>query len=739
MPGDAGQDDAGAELLEVAAVAAQLGRQELRGALQSVTDAGVSLTGAEYGAFFYSGEDEEGERLDLYVLSGSAGAAFPDEVPVRHSRLFAPTFSGLGVVRIADVLADPRYGGNASGGMPEPHLLVRSYLAVPVVTPEAQVLGALLFGHSRPGEFDERAEVAAQAVAAHAATAAENARLLAEARRARDSAEASARRIELLQHITALLSTAASTAEIMSRVPTAVTAALGCSGSHLMLLDDLEQALVGAPSAALPAPTRQRFTRVPLAVSTPSTRAVLTRAPVLAVGEDLRRFDGLRGVDLGRTRAALAVPLQDQLRRPVGALTATWDDESSLSHEVTGLLLAVAGQVAQALERSRLYDAERRVRTQLAQSVEALTDLARELQSGLLPRQVPDLDRVEVAVRYQPAVSGAEVGGDWYDVITAEDGTVTFVIGDVQGHNTTAAGLMGQLRTAVRAYIAEGHDPATALARTNALLLQMDAELFATCCLLQLDQASGELVVASAGHPAPLLLLGDAPAEELEVTPGPPLGILEDSTYVSRHLRLRGRARVLLHTDGVVESAADSVELGLATVKRVAHELRARSCAVIADGVLAGIPHRLTDDAALLVLDYAGPDAGREDVATDLPPELRSVGHARRFLRGVLAGWDVDEETVADAELVTSELVANAVTHTGTRAELLITREADRRLLRISVGDSSTRHPAPRDAAPDALGGRGLGIVDALAEAWGVADHGDGKVVWAELRLRGPA
>ncbi|MDP9497807.1 MAG: hypothetical protein M3P46_09145, partial [Actinomycetota bacterium] len=124
-----------ASLLELAATAARLGGQDLRATLRSVTEAGVDLTGAEYGAFFYSGQDEQGGRLDVYVLSGAAADAFPDEVPVRHTDLFAPTFAGHDVVRMADVLADHRYGSNASGGVPTGHVPVRSYLAVPVVAP----------------------------------------------------------------------------------------------------------------------------------------------------------------------------------------------------------------------------------------------------------------------------------------------------------------------------------------------------------------------------------------------------------------------------------------------------------------------------------------------------------------------------------------------------------------------------------------------------------------------------
>jgi hypothetical protein len=340
MRSDVSASDApGAELLELAAMAARLGTQDLRAALRSVTDAGVNLTGAEYGAFFYSGEDEQGGRLDLYVLSGAAAGAFPDEVPVRHTALFAPTFSGHGVVRVADVLTDPRYGGNRSVGIPPSHLVVRSYLAVPIVTPEGRVLGALLFGHRQADRFDDRAEVAAQAVAAHAATAAENARLLGAAHRARDQAEGTARRLELLQHITALLSNAASTAEITSRVPAAVTAALGCSGSHLMLVDDVHQELVGAPSAALPPHTRQAFSRVPLTVRTPSTQAALTGSAVLAVGDELLRFEGLPGrhragpaarKETRQVAAALVPPVEGPARRRPSCRSATETVRASL-------------------------------------------------------------------------------------------------------------------------------------------------------------------------------------------------------------------------------------------------------------------------------------------------------------------------------------------------------------------------------------------------------------------------
>ncbi len=430
----------------------------------------------------------------------------------------------------------------------------------------------------------------------------------------------------------------------------------------------------------------------------------------------------------------LAVPVLGSQRQALGALSTTWAEPGAVDDEVRDLLAAVAGQLGQALERAYLHEAERAARSELSASVEALTDLARGLQHGLLPRRLPELPRVRVAVRYQPALSGSEVGGDWYDVVALEDGTVTVVIGDVQGHSTTAAGLMGQLRTAVRAYLTEGHDVATALARTNALLVQMHVELFATCCLVRLDQGTGTLVAATAGHPPPLLATGGGRVSEPDLPVGVPLGILEGSTYETATVRLAGPARVVLYTDGVVESAGDREQRGLAAVRAALQRAPVGEvgCERVADAVLAGIPHRLTDDAALLVLDYAGPLEQREESELALPPDLASVQRARRFVCERLRAWGVDELSDA-AQLVTSELVTNAVTHTGTPTRLVLSHEPATGAVRVCVSDGSTRHPAVRDAGTEALGGRGLAIVEALAESWGVADRGDGKVVWARL------
>jgi len=153
--------------------------------VQMVTDAGVELTGAQFGAFFYNLVNEVGEAYTLYALSGASHDAFADFPMPRNTAVFGPTFRGEGPVRSDDILTDPRYGQSAPyHGMPKGHLPVRSYLAIPVVSRSGKVIGGLFFGHSEPGVFSERAERILLGVAAQAAIAIDNARLYEASREA---------------------------------------------------------------------------------------------------------------------------------------------------------------------------------------------------------------------------------------------------------------------------------------------------------------------------------------------------------------------------------------------------------------------------------------------------------------------------------------------------------------------------------------------------------------------------
>ena len=151
---------------------------DLEKLVQTVTDAGVELSHAAFGAFFYNVIRDDGEAYTLYTLSGAPLEAFAQFPMPRNTAIFEPTFRGRGPVRSDDILADRRYGKSAPyHGMPKGHLPVRSYLAVPVRSRSGEVLGGLFFGHSQPGVFTERAERIVTALAAQAAVAIDNARL----------------------------------------------------------------------------------------------------------------------------------------------------------------------------------------------------------------------------------------------------------------------------------------------------------------------------------------------------------------------------------------------------------------------------------------------------------------------------------------------------------------------------------------------------------------------------------
>jgi PAS domain S-box-containing protein len=162
-------------------LAAELDLEKL---VQAVTDAGREVSGAQFGAFFYNVTNEQGESYMLYTLSGVPREAFSKFPMPRNTAIFDPIFKGQGVMRLGDVLQDPRYGKNAPHyGMPKGHLPVRSYLAVPVVSRSGEVLGGLFYGHAETNRFTEEAEQMVSAIAAQAAIAIDNARLYRDAQR----------------------------------------------------------------------------------------------------------------------------------------------------------------------------------------------------------------------------------------------------------------------------------------------------------------------------------------------------------------------------------------------------------------------------------------------------------------------------------------------------------------------------------------------------------------------------
>ncbi|MEW1958129.1 SpoIIE family protein phosphatase [Kineococcus sp. NPDC059986] len=440
---------------------------------------------------------------------------------------------------------------------------------------------------------------------------------------------------------------------------------------------------------------------------------------------------------LGHVRSYAAAPLLTPDQQALGTL-CVFDEEQprQLTATQTADLVELATLVVS------LFDRERRARlvTQHAEELRrtrAAAETARALQDALLPHRLPAGDRVRVTSRYLPGTDGAEVGGDFYDAIRT-DGAFVLVMGDVQGHNSAAAALMGRVRTAVRAYVSEGHEPSAVLERTNRLMQSFEGDLFATCCLLSLDERTGDVTVASAGHPAPVLF-APGTVRSLDVDPGPPLGVQAEAIYPESRHRLDGPSRVLLHTDGVVEWPGDggsgthtATSTGEEALLRALSDGAALEAGALADRLLAPVRGGGRDDAALLLVDYDGPAPGTRENRLLLPTDTRAVGAARDWLRSTLDAWQLSA-TADEAELVVSELVTNALLHTGAPTAVTLRHEIADRLLCVGVEDGSTQHPQPRTSDDDATGGRGMHIVQLLAQRWWVAPRGDGKTVWADL------
>ncbi|MFI9802816.1 SpoIIE family protein phosphatase [Streptomyces sp. NPDC052301] len=402
--------------------------------------------------------------------------------------------------------------------------------------------------------------------------------------------------------------------------------------------------------------------------------------------------------------------------RMAGACLIGWDRPHEFAADERALLTACAGLTGQALLRAHAFDAEH--------------ELVGMLQRTLLPRRLPRLPGGIAVARYLPTTAGLEVGGDWYDVIPLADNHVAFVIGDVQGHNAGAATLMGQMRTALRAYAAEGHPPDVVVAHANRLLLEMETDLFATCAYVDVDMELGTAWCVRAGHLQPVLRHPDGSAEIVQAEGGPPLGVLGQADFPMTPLRLAPGTVLALTTDGLVEAPGADIDAGM---DRLARELSAADPAhlgLVADALLTGA-HR-ADDVALLLLRYDGMAVRplRESWTVWRVPE--AVRHARRFTRRTLRTWGVPQDTFDAALLVVSELVTNALVHTGGPVRLDLSLVNHR--LRLGVADSSPRSPVkPASIGWEATGGRGILLVEAVSVAWGTIPVSGGKQVWADL------
>ena len=278
--------------------------------------------------------------------------------------------------------------------------------------------------------------------------------------------------------------------------------------------------------------------------------------------------------------------------RPVGCCVLSYDDPHVFPAEERAVMTSLAGLIAQALDRARLYDTKH--------------ELAHSLQQALLPRTLPEVTGLRVVARYLPATRGMDIGGDFYDLIRLGDTAAAAVIGDVQGHNAAAAALMGQVRTAVHAHATLGTAPDQVLCGTNRLLTDLGHDLFTSCLYAHLDFARRCVTLASAGHPPPLLRLPDGETRPVDVPPGPLLGVDPDADFPLTEIPLTPELMLAFYTDGLVETPGVDLDDSIADLAHQLARADDRDLDLLADGLLrkASATGQRRDDIALLVLHH---------------------------------------------------------------------------------------------------------------------------------------
>lgn len=412
---------------------------------------------------------------------------------------------------------------------------------------------------------------------------------------------------------------------------------------------------------------------------------------------------------------------------PVGVLAVSGPEPREWSPMEREVLGAIAAQAGQALQRATLYERHR--------------SAAEVLQRGLLPQRLPEVAGLSMAARYVPGEAGLRVGGDWYDCVPVTEGRLALVVGDVMGKGVQAAARMAQVRNAVRVLASIDPSPCAVVAGLDRLAEDLDEDQLVTLVYVLLDPATGSARMSRVGHLPPLLVSPHHAPELLDGGGSPPLGV-PDAVRAEHTVHIPRGSVLLLFTDGLVEDRRTGLDVGLPALLSAGQVLVERHPDVehLADAVLAAGEHDSVrpDDTCLLVVrrdrdPATEPPDCRPDSEIVLPSHAGSTAVARRFVLDAVGADDRARlgPRVDDLVLVCSELVTNAVLHADGPCRVRLRHLGGR--VRLEVHDPSPRLPLQRAADPTSTNGRGMALVAALADDWGVEEAQGGKCVWAEV------
>jgi serine phosphatase RsbU (regulator of sigma subunit) len=507
---------------------------------------------------------------------------------------------GGAVLQIADVMGDPRLSVVEAAAR---ETGIRSALAVPLVA-RGEVVGLLAaYPSGRPMAGEHETALLA-ALAGQLAVAVQNAQLheqatrLVEEREAALAAErASARRLRALYEVSSSFAQSLRLDETLEALARTAVEVLDVDAAVVRMPDERRDQLepravhirdtqVAAPVRAIltqPVPFGQRNVQQ-LFRERRGFRLAVTRRSADQYLPALTPF-----LEKGWTGAVVPVATPTEVVASLGVYSFRPGDP--LTEETIEAATAIAAQAALAIDNARLYQQQKQ--------------FADTMQRSLLPRSRPVVAGLEVGELYEPSAR-VDVGGDVYDFLALADGRLAVVLGDVTGHGVDATADMAMAKFVFRSLAREHPEPADFLAAANEVICsEIASGKFISMSYVVVDGVSGKVAGASAGHPAPRIVLPDGSTRALEAH-GLVLGIDGGQEYAESYAELPPDASLVLYTDGVVEARRDGELYGdqrLDALLAEQHGLSARAlAAAVAESAREFAGGDLSDDLAVVVI-----------------------------------------------------------------------------------------------------------------------------------------
>jgi len=560
------------------------------------------------------------------------------------------------------------------------------------------------------------------------AQALERAQVFEHEREALRAAEAGRERLSLLSEVTRLLSSSLEPTTVIRRTMSLVEGRLADScvvqvpGDLGLVRLDLQ-----GPQGSEADPSGTEFEGVPFDSAAPAAVAYRTGRTQLAPLEE---------TDDSNPQAVstvLAVPLTAN-GEVIGVMTFIDGPGRMFEADDVSLATEVASRTGVALSNATRFQREHVV--------------AEVLQRAVLPDSLPAVDGLRLDAEYRAGVAGSYAGGDWYDVFELGNDSIFFSVGDVMGKGAPAAALMGQVRSAIRAYAVSGQSPTEVLSSLDRLFNTLVEDRVVTAVVGTITPSTGRVILSNAGHPPPLVVRADG-----TVTFCP----LQHSLLIAAGLNGSPRPRdelvldqgdsLVMYSDGLIERRGELITNGMERLGTAATVIAKSGwpdrAAVTFASMLSN--EERTDDVVVLCINYCGITAEgitaqsvgttRDGMATlHLEPVVESTPVARHWIAAHLR--DLPADVSSCAALLTSELVTNAVLHAATPMCVTLHILPDR--IRVDVADGNLSFPAIKDYGRDAATGRGLTLFNTLASDWGVQAVDGGKIVWFELPVDFP-